>query len=283
MTAVLGGCKMTDDMENHGVVYALSPTGFRIRHESNQRAKEDAQSVKRAQEADAAEKQRRSSLPNSSFDDRWPDLANQEFRKLNTWEWNCKVVAKVSSQNSDASAIGLGSYEPYTTGRGFQMRIQNDEAVDLQLTLAGIYVGEKFPVVRANSAETFRGIGDVRVENLKPVAPEGWTSFNNRSMLNVYWKSDTSAKEEFFRPPDDSAKSGHGYATWVTFWNRRTEPVVVDFVITDPSVNGMPDPSRHIGGGSITLLGGQTKTVGRIAPQKTGWQIFTVGKASLLE
>jgi hypothetical protein len=112
--------------------------------------------------------------------------------------------------------------------------------------------------------------------------PQGWTAFKDPSLAGVFWKAETGTRQDTIIPADDPSKESVGYEVAVTFFNARTEPAIVNFVVV-PNVGkppeSMPDPNRQIGGGTATLLGGEVKKVVRasivrewtlwVAPRKT--------------
>ncbi|MGH8442501.1 MAG: hypothetical protein ACRETF_06305 [Nevskiaceae bacterium] len=112
--------------------------------------------------------------------------------------------------------------------------------------------------------------------------PKDWTAFKDPALAGVFWRAETGARQDTIVPPDDPSKESVGYEVAVTFFNARTEPALVNFVVV-PNVGkppeSMPDPNRQIGGGTATLLGGEVKKVVRasivrewtlwVAPRKT--------------
>jgi hypothetical protein len=96
--------------------------------------------------------------------------------------------------------------------------------------------------------------------------PPGWTAFKAPELAGVFWKGETGTRQDTVIPPDDPSKESVGYEVGVTFFNARTEPAIVNFVVV-PNVGkppeAMPDPNRQIGGGTATLLGGEVKKVVR--------------------
>lgn len=96
--------------------------------------------------------------------------------------------------------------------------------------------------------------------------PKGWTAFKDPAMAGVFWKAETGTRQDEIVPDDDPSKQSVGYQVAVTFFNARTEPAIVNFVVV-PNVGkppeSMPDPNRQIGGGTATLLGGEVKKVVR--------------------
>lgn len=113
--------------------------------------------------------------------------------------------------------------------------------------------------------------------------PKGWMAFKDPAMSGVFWKADTGNKQDTVVPDDDPSKQSVGYEVGVTFFNARTEPAMVNFVIV-PNVGKppetMPDPNRQIGGGTATLLGGEVKKVVRasIVREWTLWAAPTPRK-----
>ncbi|MGQ0585995.1 MAG: hypothetical protein ACT4PK_02185 [Gammaproteobacteria bacterium] len=96
--------------------------------------------------------------------------------------------------------------------------------------------------------------------------PQGWIGFKDPALAGVFWKGETGARQDTIIPADDPSKESVGYEVAVTFFNARTEPAIVNFVVV-PNVGkppeSMPDPNRQIGGGTVTLLGGEVKKVTR--------------------
>jgi len=96
--------------------------------------------------------------------------------------------------------------------------------------------------------------------------PKGWIAFKDPAMAGVFWKGETGNRQDTVVPDDDPSKQSVGYEVAVSFFNSRTEPAIVNFVVV-PNVGkmpeNMPDPSRQIGGGTATLLGGEVKKVVR--------------------
>jgi hypothetical protein len=96
--------------------------------------------------------------------------------------------------------------------------------------------------------------------------PKGWTAFKDPALAGVFWKAETGTRQDTIIPADDPSKESVGYEVAVTFFNARTEPALVNFVVV-PNVGkppeSMPDPNRQIGGGTATLLGGEVKKVVR--------------------
>jgi hypothetical protein len=138
------------------------------------------------------------------------------------------------------------------------------------------------PGATVSGSAGMRRTNDFLKFTAKVLAPDGWNPPWHRNINNIFWKSETSSEETYVGVPDDPSKSGRGYEVTVTFWNRRADPVVIDFAITDGSLEGMPDVRRHAGSGSVTLLGGQQRSVSRSSPVRS-WTIQAKCKASVLE
>ena len=115
--------------------------------------------------------------------------------------------------------------------------------------------------------------------------PKGWFAFKDPAMSGVFWKAETGSRQDTVVPDDDPTKQSVGYEVAVTFFNARTEPAFVNFVVV-PNVGtpptSMPDPARQIGGGTVTLLGGEVKKILRasVVNEWTLWAAPRVKKGT---
>ncbi len=106
--------------------------------------------------------------------------------------------------------------------------------------------------------------------------PKDWFAFKEPSMAQVFWRGETSTTQATVIPDDDPSKQSYGYEASVSFFNARSEPAIIQFVVVpsfSTAVRSMPDPARHIGGGGVTLLGGEVKKISRASVVKE-WTLW---------
>lgn len=111
--------------------------------------------------------------------------------------------------------------------------------------------------------------------------PQGWVAFKDPSMAGIFWRGETSAAQTTVIPDDDPSKQSYGYEAGVAFFNARNEPALIQFVVVPgfSTARSMPDPTRHIGGGSVTLLGGEVKKISRASVVKE-WTLWAAPRKS---
>ena len=122
---------------------------------------------------------------------------------------------------------------------------------------------------------------DTRLRRANAAAAEqGYSPL--KSVPGVYYKIKVANSQNMVTVMDEPDKSGQGYQADFSLLNLGDAPIVIDFALI-PSVSEAPvDFSRSLGGGSISLLAGQQKSVIRALTMKD-WTLHTRVRNSLLQ